>query len=231
MSISIIFLVFDSNDDANPAHAHPLFSSPILTPMPRCIPNQSRKVPPLHILAHHRNHQIKQPNSLHECKAENGVGEQLAAHGRVARHSHDEGREDHADADAGAAEADGRGPHAHVLGDLDHGVGNLGGVGARALAGELRRLEDLGHLGALAGLEGGGFAEGSLRHACEGEDRLGRYLMGQGGRGRKRVCEAQLMSDRMGWVRGAYRRRYAGRAASSCLFGGQGGQPWLRLRP
>ena len=50
------------------------------------------------------------------------------------------------------------------MGDLDHGGGDFGGVGARLA--RLGGLEDLGDLGALCGLEGGGLAGSGLGHTC-----------------------------------------------------------------
>lgn len=61
------------------------------------------------------------------------------------------------------AETDGSGTHAHVLGDLDEGVGHLRGVGTAGLDADGRDLgaggvEEGG--GALHGVEGGGLAGG-----------------------------------------------------------------------
>ena len=114
----------------------------------------------LNILAHHGNHEVEQANGLDEGESQNGVREQLTPQAGIARHGHQQGGEDESDTDAGAAEADGRGTHAQVLGDLDHGVGDLGAVGAGGglLADQVAGggVEDRGRLLALQGVEGGG---------------------------------------------------------------------------
>jgi hypothetical protein len=118
----------------------------------------------LHILAHHSNHQIEKTNSLDEGETKNGVGEKLTTHGWVTGNGHDESSEHHADTDTSTAETDGRRSHTHVLGDLHHGGGDFGRIGACLAA--LSCLEDLGDLCALGGLEGGGLAGGGLGNAC-----------------------------------------------------------------
>lgn len=105
------------------------------------------------------HHQIEQANGLDERKAQNGVGEELAAQARVPRHSHQQRREHHADTNAGTAEADGSRAHTEVLRDLDERVGHLGRVGALGLGGDTRSGESGGgeqRRGALHGVEGGG---------------------------------------------------------------------------
>ena len=77
---------------------------------------------------HEGNHEIEQANGLDKGKAQNGVREELAAQAGVAGDAADERREDEADADARAGQADGGRAHAQVPRHLDHGLGNLGGV-------------------------------------------------------------------------------------------------------
>ena len=132
---------------------------------PLRFPIPSLKSPSLHILAHHSNHQIEKTNGLDEGETENGVGEKLATHGWVAGNGHDESSEHHADTDTCTTETDGRGSHTHVLGDLDHGGGDLGGV--RACLAALGGLEDLRDLGALGSLERRGLAGGGLGNAYD----------------------------------------------------------------
>lgn len=120
----------------------------------------------LHVLAHHGNHEIEETDGLNECETENGVLEELTTHGWVASHGHDESSEDETDTDTGTSETNGGGTHTHVLGDLDHGIGDLRGVGARLL-GESNTVED----GDLLTLEGGE-GRGGLLEAL-GDTRVG----------------------------------------------------------
>lgn len=126
-----------------------------LMPPPRPRSKPCRKH--LNVLAHHSNHQVEKSNSLHESETKNSVREELSTHAGVTGNSHEESSEDHADTDSGTAETDGCGSHADVLGDLDHGGGDLGGeatLGAHVAGGV---GEDLGGLLALDGAEGGGW--------------------------------------------------------------------------
>lgn len=125
----------------------------------------------LDVLAHHGNHEVEQTHGLDESETQNGVGEELATESRVAGNAHEQSGEDETDTDTGTTETGGGSTHTHVLGDLDHGVGNVGGV----LAAVLSVGEGLAHVvvdevGALGGLEGGGQG-GSL--ALVGEGTLG----------------------------------------------------------
>lgn len=122
----------------------------------------------LDVLAHHSNHQVEQTHGLDESETQNGVGEELATEGRVAGDTHEQSGEDETDTDTGTTETDGGGTHAQVLGDLDHGGGDLGGVlaaGSRleGLAGV--GLEEGGRGDALGGTEGG---DGGLLLGGEG---------------------------------------------------------------
>jgi hypothetical protein len=108
----------------------------------------------LHVLAHHGNHEVEQTNGLDEGETQNGVGEELATHAGVAGDGHQEGGEDHADTDTSTTETDGSRAHTNVLGDLDHGGGDLRRVGAAAHDVAGGGIEDGGSLLALHGLEG-----------------------------------------------------------------------------
>jgi Zn ribbon nucleic-acid-binding protein len=109
----------------------------------------------LDVLAHHSNHQVEQTHGLDEGKAQNGVGEELATEGRVAGDTHEESGENETDTDTGTTETDGGGTHTNVLGDLNHGGGDLGGVLAAGGSLEGLGLEEGGRLDALGGTEGG----------------------------------------------------------------------------
>lgn len=154
----------------------------------RFVPSVQKTSPTLHILdprgssrldvlAHHGNHQVEQTNGFDESETQNGVGEELTTQSRVAGDTEEEGTEDETDTDTGTTETDGGRAHTHVLGDLDHGVGDFRGV----LAAGLDVGEDLASVGldeagllTLDGLEGGhgesGLAlggEGPLRSQLE----------------------------------------------------------------
>jgi hypothetical protein len=110
-------------------------------------------------LGHEGNHQIEKTNGLDESETKNGVGEELATEGGVAGNTVEEGSEDETDTDTGTGKTDGGGTHTEVLGDLDHGVGDLRRVGAA--------LD-------LEGIAGGGLQEGSGLLALEGLEGAGR---------------------------------------------------------
>lgn len=126
-------------------------NSPRLTPHPR--PRESLLMY-LHVLAHHGNHEVEQTNGLDEGKTQNGVGEELATHARVAGDGHQQRGEDHADTDTSTTETDGGRAHTDVLGDLNHGGGDLRRVGTAAHDVAGGGIEDGGSLLALHGLEG-----------------------------------------------------------------------------
>src|SRR5687768_11885291 len=91
----------------------------------------SRFVPDVtYELGHEGNHQVEKTNGLDESETKNGVGEELATEGGVAGNTVEEGSEDETDTDTGTGKTDGGGTHTEVLGDLDHGVGDLRRVGA-----------------------------------------------------------------------------------------------------
>lgn len=122
----------------------------------------------LDVLAHHGNHEIEETHGLDEGETQNGVGEELATQSRVAGDTHEESGEDETDTDTGTTETDGSGTHTQVLGDLNHGGGDLGGVlaagsGLEGLAGV--GLEEGGRGDALGSSEGG---NGSLLLGGEG---------------------------------------------------------------
>lgn len=110
-------------------------------------------------LGHEGNHEIEETNGLDEGETQNGVREELATEGRVAGDTVEEGGEDETDTDTSTSQTDGSGTHAQVLGDLNHGVGDLGGVGAA--------LD-------LEGIAGGGLEEAGSLLALEGLERAGR---------------------------------------------------------
>ena len=109
-------------------------------------------------LGHEGNHQVEKTNGLDEGETKNGVGEELATEGRVAGNTVEESGEDETDTDTGTSQTDGSGTHTDVLGDLNHGVGDLRRVGAalnlEGIAGG--GLEERRSLLALEGLERGG---------------------------------------------------------------------------
>jgi hypothetical protein len=110
-------------------------------------------------LGHEGNHQVEKTNGLDESETKNGVGEELATEGGVAGNTVEKGGEDETDTDTGTGKTDGGGTHTEVLGDLDHGVGDLRRVGAA--------LD-------LEGIAGGGLQEGSGLLALEGLEGAGR---------------------------------------------------------
>lgn len=111
-------------------------------------------------LGHEGNHQVEETNGLDESETQNGVGEELATEGRVAGNSVQESGEDETDTDTGTSQTDGSSAHTQVLGDLDHGLGDLRRVGPlldlEGIAGG--GLEQVGGLLALEGLERAGRA-------------------------------------------------------------------------
>lgn len=119
----------------------------------------------LDVLAHHGNHEIEETHGLDEGETQNGVGEELATQSRVAGDTHEESGEDETDTDTGTTETDGSGTHTQVLGDLDHGGGDLGGVLAAGSSLEGLGLEEGGRGDALGSSEGG---NGSLLLGGEG---------------------------------------------------------------
>jgi hypothetical protein len=111
-------------------------------------------------LGHEGNHEVEKTNGLDESETQNGIREQLATEGGVAGNAVEEGGEDETDTDTGTSQTDGSSTHTQVLGDLDHGLGDLRRVGT-ALDGESLAgggVDDGRHLLALDGLEGGRLA-------------------------------------------------------------------------
>lgn len=111
-------------------------------------------------LGHEGNHEVEKTDGLDESETQNGVREELSTEGRVAGNTVQESGEDETDTDTGTSQTNGGGTHTNVLGDLDHGLGDLRRVGAaldsEGLAGG--GIDDGGHLLALNGLEGRGLA-------------------------------------------------------------------------
>jgi hypothetical protein len=131
-------------------------------------------------LGHEGNHQVEETNGLDEGETQNGVREELAAEGGVAGDTVDEGGEDETDTDTGTGQTDGGGAHAEVPGDLDHGLGDLGGVGAAGV--------EVGEGLAGGGVDGGGGLlalnglEGAVVEAGDGALRRDGSELGAGSR-------------------------------------------------
>jgi len=107
-------------------------------------------------LGHEGNHEVEKTDGLDESETKNGVGEKLATHGGVAGNGVEEGSENETDTDTSTGKTDRGSTHTQVLGDLNHGVGDLGRVGAlldtESIAGG--GVDDGVHLCALEGLHG-----------------------------------------------------------------------------
>ena len=83
----------------------------------------------------------------------------MTTHAWVAGNGQEESSENHTDTDTSTTETDGSGTHTQVLGDLDHGGGDLRGESTLGLLGEGVAGgvgEDLGGLLTLHGGEWGG---------------------------------------------------------------------------
>lgn len=104
-------------------------------------------------LGHEGNHEIEKTDGLDESETQNGVREELATESGVAGNTVDEGSEDETDTDTSTSKTNGGRTHTNVLGDLNHGLGDLGGVGAA--------LD-------LEGVAGGGLEEGGSLLALHG---------------------------------------------------------------
>ena len=111
-------------------------------------------------LGHEGNHQVEQTDGLDESETQNGVREKLATESGVAGNTVEEGGEDQTDTDTSTGQTDGGRTHTDVLGDLNHGLGDLGRVHA-ALG-----LESLAADG--RGQDGGGGLLALEAHASEG---------------------------------------------------------------
>lgn len=128
-------------------------------------------------LGHEGNHEVEETNSLDEGKTQDGVREELTTEGRVASNSVEEGGEDETDTDTGTSQTNGGRAHTQVLGDLDHGLGDLGRVGTA--------LD-------LEGISGRGLEQGVDLLAPERLERAGRawddgvQLQGRPSRARKK---------------------------------------------
>jgi hypothetical protein len=118
-------------------------------------------------LGHEGNHQVEKTDGLDESETQNGVGEELTTEGRVAGNTVEESGEDKTDTDTSTGKTDGGGTHTQVLGDLNHGLGDLGGVGT-ALDLEGVAGGGLEKSLALHGLEGAGARDGSLAGSSDG---------------------------------------------------------------
>lgn len=140
----------------------------------------------LDVLAHHGNHEIEETHGLDEGETKNGVGEELTTQSGVAGDTHEESSEDETDTDTGTTETDGSGTHTQVLGDLNHGGGDLGGVLAAGSS-----LEGL----ASVGLEEGG--GGTLGGSGEGGNG-GLLLGGEGALGGSVQLEASSGTGDLG---------------------------------
>lgn len=134
-------------------------------------------------LGHQGNHEVEKSDSLNESETQNGVGEELATESGVAGNTVDEGSENDTDTNTSTGQTDGRRTHTQVLGDLNHGLGDLGRVGA-ALSLEGVAASSLDGL-ALHGLHGAASGDGALGSG-EGSTHgrassLGGHLGGQAG--------------------------------------------------
>jgi hypothetical protein len=110
-------------------------------------------------LGHEGNHEIEKTNGLDESETQNGIREELATESRVAGNTVQESSENETDTDTGTSQTDGSRAHTQVLGDLNHGLGDLRRVGTA--------LD-------LEGISGGGLEEGGGLLALEGLERAGR---------------------------------------------------------
>lgn len=115
-------------------------------------------------LGHEGNHEVEKTNGLDESETQNGVREELTTEGRVAGNTVQESGEDETDTDTGTSQTDGSGTHTNVLGDLNHGLGDLGRVSTaldlEGIAGG--GLQEVGSLLALEGLERRGSGCGKI---------------------------------------------------------------------
>ena len=102
-----------------------------------------------YIFRHEGNHEIEETNGLDESKPENGICEELATQGRVARDGVKEGAEDEADTNAGTRQTDSGRAHTDIFRHLNHGLGDLGRVGAFGGLGPEHRHYHLRTLGGL----------------------------------------------------------------------------------
>lgn len=114
-------------------------------------------------LGHESNHQVEKTDGLDEGETQNGVREKLASESGVTGNTVEQGSENETDTDTSTSQTDGGGTHTQVLGDLDHGLGDLRGVSSalESLAGG--DVDDLGGLLTLGGLEGSSIACGVYR--------------------------------------------------------------------
>jgi hypothetical protein len=106
-------------------------------------------------LGHQGNHEVEKSDSLDESETQNGVGEELTTESGVAGNTVDKGSENDTDTNTSTGQTDGRRTHTQVLGDLNHGLGDLGRVGT-ALSLEGVAAGSLDGL-ALHGLHGAAF--------------------------------------------------------------------------
>ena len=106
-------------------------------------------------LGHEGNHQVEKTDSLDESETQNGVREELATESRVAGNTVEEGGEDETDTDTSTGQTNGGRTHTQVLGDLNHGLSDLGRVSTTSLEGLAGGgVDDLRGLLALDCLEG-----------------------------------------------------------------------------
>lgn len=137
-------------------------------------------------LGHEGNHQIEKTNGLDESETQNGVGEELASESGVAGNTVEEGSEDETDTNTGTSQTNGGGTHTQVLGDLNHGLGDLGGVGTAldlegVAGGGLEKSLALHGLERAGGARDGSLAGGSDRGAHGRASGLDGHLGGQAG--------------------------------------------------
>ena len=212
----------------------------------------------LDVLAHHGNHEVEQTHGFDEGETQNGVGEELATQSRVAGNAHEQSGEDETDTDTGTTETGGGCTHTHVLRDLDHGVGDVGGVLTAVLdvgeglthvgvdhGGTLGGLESSGQRGSLALVGEGTLGDGVHLEASSRASDLGGLGHGRGqtggedtsgshcdcGRWNERNWKRDLRMERRAWVEGWERKRREGEKREEREKGRTGGRTIFPVFP
>lgn len=113
-------------------------------------------------LGHQGNHEVEKTNGFDESETQDGIREKLTAEGRVTCNTVQESGENETDTNTSTSQTNGGRAHTQVLGDLNHGLGDLRGVGTA--------LD-------LESISGGGLEEGGGLLALEGLERAGRAFI------------------------------------------------------